>query len=238
MHSIHHSRTMAGQGNDGSKSSAARWQKFAEIGILRKMPAPRDVEPTWIPADQNPFYLRIMDCRPFTQTATSATADPELARLFVISRRADGSRRRGNMPPNASTAPCNLTYKLNVELHEEAVFRTREMEEKWDIDYFDEKLYFSRSWTGDLVFVATVAREAGVFTISAVNSEMKRQDESLMVIRDVDFLVKTYVFGREVPHSIPRELPSLERAILTYSFSVFGRAASFASYEDTILVAL
>src|SRR5262249_28940636 len=109
------------------------------------MPPPRDVEPTWIPADQNPFHLRIMDCRPFTRTATSATAEPELARRFAISRHADGSRRRGNMPANASAVRCNLTYKLDAELPEGPVFRARSMEEKWDIDFFDEKLYFSRS---------------------------------------------------------------------------------------------
>ena len=107
------------------------------------------------------------------------------------------------------------------------------MEEKRDIDYFDEKLYFSRSWTDDLMLVAHVDRKADALTISAVDTVVTHANQSLMAVRDVDFLVKTHLFGREVPHSLPPDLPSFEKTILTYSFSVFGRAAAFASYDDT-----
>jgi hypothetical protein len=131
----------------------------------------------------------------------------------------------------------SLIYKIDVELQEGAIFRAEEMEDKWDIDFFDGKLYFSQSWVGDLVFVADIGTDAGVLTISSVIADTAA-NHSGMAIRDVDFLVKTYIFDREVPHSLPSDLPSLESEIVEYSFYVFGRAASFASYEDTTSVAI
>jgi hypothetical protein len=34
-----------------------------------------------------------------------------------------------------------------------------------------------------------------------------------MLIRDIDFLVKTYILGREVPHSLPPDFMSSEKRI-------------------------
>lgn len=107
------------------------------------------------------------------------------------------------------------------------------MEDKWDIDFFDHRLYFSRSWTGDLAIVAEVIQSTGALRISALHSAVTNPGRGDMVIRDVDFLVKAYLFGRETPHSLPAGVPSSEKAIVTYSFSLFGRAAAFATYDDT-----
>jgi hypothetical protein len=107
------------------------------------------------------------------------------------------------------------------------------MEDKWDIDFFDRRLYFSRSWTGDLVIVAEASQSPGVLAISLLYSAVTNPGRGDVVIRDVDFLVKAYLFGYEAPHSLPADLPTSEKTIVTYSFSVFGRAAAFATYDDT-----
>lgn len=108
------------------------------------------------------------------------------------------------------------------------------MEEKWDLDLYDGKLYFSRSWTGDLDLVAEAVNENSDLKIALVHGRIRRDDQAIMAVRDVDFLVKTYVLGRELPHSIPLDIPASEEQILTYSFSRFGRDASFATYDDTV----
>jgi hypothetical protein len=106
------------------------------------------------------------------------------------------------------------------------------MEEKWDVYSYDSRLILCRSWTSQIEIVAETIEEAGGFTVTAVHTRVS-SDQPEIVVRDVDFLVKTYIAGHEVPHSIPAFIPSSERAILTYSFSRFGRAAAFATYEDT-----
>jgi hypothetical protein len=112
------------------------------------------------------------------------------------------------------------------------------MEGKWDLDFYDGKLYFSRSWTGDLILMAETANENSDLTIALVHCQIRRDDQAIMAVRDVDFLVKTYVFGRELPHSIPANIPPSEKQILTYSFNKFGREASFATYDDTLMLTI
>ena len=112
------------------------------------------------------------------------------------------------------------------------------MEEKWDLDYYDGRLYFSRSWTGALNLVADAVIENSDLKIAFVHALIRSDDQAIMAVRDVDFLVKTYVFGRELPHSIPWNIPASETPILTYSFSKFGRDASFATYDDTVTFAI
>jgi hypothetical protein len=112
------------------------------------------------------------------------------------------------------------------------------MEEKWDIDFFAGKLYFSRSRTGSLGLVGLADQWSAALEISGVYAAAHNREDQEMVVRDMDFLVKTYIFGREAPHYLPYKVPATEKSILAYSFSSFGRAASFATYEDTTPVAV
>lgn len=163
----------------------------------------------------------------------SPTKDLNVAKRFGELRHSDGRKHRGRKPEHPVTVPCNLTYRPLTELPEGILYRAMDMAEKWDADFFDGKIYFSRSWTGDLVLVADVTMQSRALAISAITSPSIDAEPSPMPVRDVDFLVKTYILRGEVPHCLPRELPNLESAIATYSFSIFGRAAAFASYDAT-----
>jgi hypothetical protein len=202
------------------------------------MLAPRDVEPDWIKRDQNPFHLRIYDCRPFTRTMVSMTSDPAIAARFASLRNQDGRHNRDTSPRDAVLVPCQVRYSAPVDLRDGPVFRAREMDEKWDIDFFAGKLYFSRSWTGSLELVGLADKNSATLEISAVYGAALNREAQETIVRDIDFLVKTYIFHREVPHCLPSTLPATEKSIVVYSFSKFGRAASFATYEDTMQVAV
>jgi len=202
------------------------------------MPELREIEPTWIPPEKNPFHMRIFDCRPFTRYFTALTGNPEVAKSFSLLRHSDGRERRGRMPEACVAVPCRLIYKLMKNVPDGVVFRAREMEEKWDVDLFEDKLYLSRSWTGTLIMVAHLQLSAKSLTISEVNAKVSSHGDSTMIVRDVDFLIKTLLLEREVPHSLPPGLPSTEKAIVIYSHSNFGRQAAFATYEDTTTIAV
>jgi hypothetical protein len=55
-----------------------------------------------------------------------------------------------------------------VNLGDGPVFRARVMEEKWDIDFFAGKLYFSRSWTGILGLVGLADKNTRGAALSTV----------------------------------------------------------------------
>jgi hypothetical protein len=202
------------------------------------MLTPRDAEPDWIEKDQNPFHLRICDCRPFTRTMVSTTSDPAIAARFASLRNQDGRHNHDASLPDAIWVPCHVQYSAPVNLRDGPVFRARAMEEKWDVDFYAGKLYFSRSWTGSLELVGLADKNSATLAISAVHAAAATREGRETMVRDVDFLVKTYIFDREVPHCLPSNLPATEKSIIVYSFSRFGRAASYATYEDTTRVAV
>src|SRR5262245_23890047 len=191
----------------------------------------------WLEADQNPFGLRVLDCRPLCTTMISTTKDPTIAARFTRLRDASGEEHRGRHPEDAVVARCDLSYPFNGEGKDGPLFVARQMEDKWDIYLYDGHLYFTRSWTGDLAFRATIefkGREAVITEVEA--SRAKVVDDPGLAVRMVDFLMKTHLYGKEAPHPFPQGLPDDKQTLALYSFSEYGRWAFYGSFEDTTKV--
>jgi hypothetical protein len=210
--------------------------------LLRKLERPVAHDDTfpqlaWLEPDQNPFGLRVLDCRPFSTTMISATLDPNVAARFNQLRSSSGEEHRGRHPEDALAARCDLAYPFNGESRDGPLFVARQMEDKWDIYLYDGHLYFARSWTGELVFRAAIQfkeKEAVITEIEASRPEV--MDDPDLGVRMVDFLMKTHLYRKEAPHPLPRDYPDDKRAIAVYSFSQFGRWAFYGSFEDTTKV--
>lgn len=188
----------------------------------------------WIEADESPFNVRMLDCRGFSRSMLATTRDPEIATRFLALRNSAGEQHRGKSPSDALRIDCNLRYRYQGEVRDSRLFGAEEMEDKWDIYLSDGFLYFARSWTGELVYRAGIeftGREACVSMIEA-NSGMAGAEGSYAV-RSVDFLIKSHLLGDEVPHPLPPHHPDDPQQIALFSFSQYGRRASFATFEDT-----
>ena len=48
----------------------------------------------------------------------------------------------------------------------------------------------------------------------------------------VKFLLATHALHRVLPHTIPRDTPNDPKKIALLSFSMFGKLACFATYDD------
>lgn len=202
-------------------------------------PTPGFPELQWLDADQNEFHLRVLDCRPFTHAMLSLTSDENVALRFTRLRQSSGIEHVGREPDDSVTAECRLTYPYSGEVQDGMLFIAEQMEDKWDIYLYDGHLYFARSWTGNLSFKAAVAFTDRECVVSSVQSSASEGDgTSNLSIRQVDFLIKRHLLRREVPHPIPRSIPDSPKEIALYSFSLYGRWASFASFEDTTAVRL
>ncbi len=192
----------------------------------------------WIEADDNSYGLRILDCRPVTQGLMSVTASHEEAERFMKLCRSDGSEYCGSSPANADQIDCRLVYPYGREESpaDGPVFVAKVMEDKWNVYLFEHHLYFVRSLDGRLVFRAKEEFSKSEVVVSGIEADSKDGSEADLVVAQVDYLIKSYIYNCGVPHPLPRDLPGDEEGIALYSFQMYGRRAVFATYEDPTLI--
>jgi hypothetical protein len=84
----------------------------------------------------------------------STTSDARVAESFLAQRNSLSVEDPGALPENAYETSCELVYAYRGEIADGALCKASGMEEKWDIYLHNDRLYFCRSWTGQLSFVA------------------------------------------------------------------------------------
>jgi hypothetical protein len=191
----------------------------------------------WLSATDsgNRFGIGGYDCAAFVASRVSVTSDPDIARSFVERRTSTGAEIDGLLPDDAVAMDCTLNYAMSGTLASGAVFRAEEMEDKWDVYRHGERLAFCRSWTGSLVFVAELALDRENLTIRRLWAGAEQLSTgSALALRQFDYLMRSHVLGRTAAHPLPGDLPDDPPTIGQYSFSLYGRNCSFASFEDTI----
>jgi NAD-dependent SIR2 family protein deacetylase/ADP-ribosylglycohydrolase/protein-tyrosine phosphatase/TPR repeat protein len=202
----------------------------------------------WLEPEESDFNISVLDCRPFTETRVSFAAEDQNARTFLSTRDLNGEHHRGKSPANARSFSCDLSYAINAliyssisnrsfeirDLPEGKLFSAAEMEEKWDVFYFDKYFYFVRSWTDKIAYRARAEEEGLYLNITEIEYNGETAEDKNYHLRAVDYLLKTFVIGLIVPHPIPPDVENTPESIALFSFSFAGRHAKFASYEDTI----
>jgi hypothetical protein len=204
--------------------------------LFHKPPAKRNTTSAlerlaWLESHENPFGVRVLDCRPVAETFLSATEDPALVRFFGSPESRSGEQFRGQHPPEAIRVPCSLAYPLAQALPEGPLFLAGVMEEKWNIYCFGGALYFVRSWTGQLLYVAQLAEVPGelhVVEVEAWPGNVVGSEQ--MAVHQVDYLIKSHLFNQVAPHPVP-PLPSAKDMAI-WSFSQYGRRGLFAVVEQ------
>lgn len=206
------------------------------LETLKKNTVPQSGEapPQWLSKNDpcNPFSLDGFDCHSYVRSLLSTTLNRDVALSFGSLRYSDGQSVRGSRPENAIEIPCMLSYEHGGEASEGILFKSAVMEEKWDIYLYGGCVYFCRSWTGLIAFVAEITpveKSLQVSRIWAADSY-----EQALAIQQVDFLIKSHIYKRQVPHPLPSDLQREPNAVATYSFAQYGRLCSFGSFESTL----
>ncbi len=192
----------------------------------------------WIEADESSYGLRMLDCRPFTQGLMSVTASDEEVERFKKLCQSDGSEYSGVIPANAGHIDCRLVYPYGREESpaDGPVFVAKAMEDKWNVYLFEQHLYFVRSLDGRLVFRAKGEFSESEVVVSGIEVDGADGSDADLVIAQVDYLIKSYIYNCGVPHPLPRDLPGDEEGIALYSFQMYGRRAVFATFEDPTVI--
>jgi len=207
-------------------------------------PAPAPLAPAAVPPQfpvrrlsagdpGNPFKVDGYDCLSFVRSRV-AIAEPAIAETFATLRKNTGLTYAGELPADPIEIQAALEYP-GEQVRDGMLYKAGKLEEKWDIYLYEQHLYFCRSWTGTLVYVASFQLAQGKITIGKIwVAREASAEDSVFAIQEVDYLLKSHVMQRRVPHPLPPDLHITEETIGQYSFSQYGHICCFGTYADTL----
>ena len=193
-------------------------------------------EPKWVDSRQNQFGISLLDFRSIVFQSTAWTSSKEIVETFSRMRKLDGTELVNKLPEDCIEVACNLSYAYSGAHGEGPVFKAQVMEDKWDIYVYGNRLYISRSWTGELCFAAPCEFKSTSVEIHKIFA-VKRfvSDDPQYASRVVDYLIKSHMSNMVVPHPLPANLKDMPpRELAACSFEMFGRRGLFGSFDETI----
>lgn len=177
----------------------------------------------------NPFGVRVLDCRPLGGRLVSLTKDPRSIQFFDSPEARSGEVFRDAAPHPALVVPCDLRYPLNTPLPDGPLFLARVMEEKWNVYHFGGVLYFVRSWNGQLRYTVRVSASDAELQVSEVEAlQTHLYGEEPLALRQIDYLIRCYLLGQITPHPVPPLFSLTKQTIALWTFSEYGRLGHFA----------
>ena len=204
------------------------WNWFHAIRSRSK----QKVAARWLAPSENPWGLAVLDCTQFACTMISFTDSIEIARKFDNLRSSTGEELRNEIFNPTLSIACSLAYKISKRAPDGPIFKSRVMEEKWDIYLYDDHFYFCRSWGGELFYRAAMQCEPPTLRVLGVETGQKNDEKT--ALRNVDFLVKSHVLLAKALHPLPRELGRDTQKLAVSSFSAYGRIGLYGTFEETI----
>jgi len=194
----------------------------------------------WVEADDpaNPFGVRIIDCSSTAAGLISFSKNPNAARSYGRLRSDDGRRHIGKIPPDQIIATCDLNYPIVEPTNDGPLHTSREMEDKWDVYLHEKCLYFSRSWLGELDYLAYVDFLPNRMLVHRISARAGRAfGDATMAVRQADFLIKSLLLGWRVPAPLPPDHRIDDtKFVAVYLFNTYGRHAAAGTYEDSLLI--
>ena len=193
---------------------------------------------SWLAPHENPFGVEVLYCIPYASRMISTTTDPNIARQF--GQLLTQEDLIAGTPSDIREIACDLSYTLREPLAEGPVFRSQEMEEKWDVYFYGGQLYCARSWTGDVMFRAGLEQTDGRAHVSQMEFGLAGTitsdwEDDEYVLRVFDFLIKRHVAWVMALHPLP---PSKQKEsslpLARHSFALFGDKGWCGTYADTL----
>lgn len=196
-------------------------------------------EMKWIEANDNPYKLKVFDCREYAINRISTTQNEEVAKNFSSTRQSDGKEYIGRFPNNGAKVEVDLNFYSKIlpgfenGIVDGVLFKAKTMEEKWDIYKYANFIFYVRSWTGEIVYFSNYIETDTGFKVDLIVLDDNKINETdpHFEFRVVEFLIHSHILKLTVPHPIPKTLENDPDKIAAYSFSMFGNRGYFATYD-------
>jgi hypothetical protein len=204
------------------------WKKLKNV-FGGKPPDDPPQELAWVPADESPWGVPVLDLQPVTRGLLATSKDPQMAANAVSYGGEDGSIFIAQRPPSKAVVQAELRYRIDRVLLEGVLFQPRAMEDKWAVYYRDGRLLFIRSWLRKVSVSAAVHVDDGAAVVGPITGSFVDEPAALTP-RLLDYVMRTHVLGDVVPVPLEREPEDL-RAIGLAMFSTWGRNARYATHH-------
>ena len=196
-------------------------------------------EMKWIEANDNPYKLRVFDCREYAVNSISTTQNEEIAKSFSSTRQSDGKEYIGKFPHNGAKVEVDLNFYTKIfpgfenGIADGVLFKAKSMEEKWDIYKYANFIFYVRSWTGEIIYFSNYIDTDTGFKVDLIVLDDSKIDDSnpQFEFLVVEYLIHSHILNLTVPHPIPKTLKDDPESISAYSFSMFGNRGYFATYD-------
>lgn len=185
----------------------------------------------WIEPSDNPWGIRVLDLRPFTQTMISTSQDLQMATNAISYGGEDGTLFWKQEPKNQKSIPCNFSILIDKSLQPGVLFIPETMEHKWAI-YFDGKnLIFIRSWLREVFVIAKTSQIDNELIIQNIKGEFTENESPEFTIAILRFLLISHSIGEIVPAPLPERLETQHKSIGGWAFSTYGNMAHIGVFD-------
>ena len=185
----------------------------------------------WIEPADNPWGVRVLDLRPFTQTMLSTSENPQMATNAVSYGGEDGIVFWGQAPQNIKIIPANISIRIDKSLQPGVLFIPNTMEHKWAI-YFDGKnLIFVRSWLREVYAVAKTTQKDNQLIIDTIQGEFTDDESPQLTKAILKFLLISHSIGEVVPAPLPKALEQDNKSVAHWAFSAFGNMVHIGTFD-------
>jgi hypothetical protein len=192
--------------------------------------------PVWLDAASSPFGIPVLDVRSITWTSTSMTGNAAIVERFRATRSASGPEYDGQHPEPTVAVPCNLMYPAPGALTNGRAFVASVMEDKWDVFLTRDVIRVLRSWTGEVIFVASVTpfgHGGPLIKVDRLEYSAEAEMGPAEAVMDFDFVMKAYVYRDVVPYRCPDALADKSpQELAVAAFSRHGRRAAYLTFVD------
>ncbi|MBD3298462.1 MAG: hypothetical protein GF341_07405 [candidate division Zixibacteria bacterium] len=188
----------------------------------------------WLAGEDSPTGSRVLDCRAYALGFQFVTADKETAATFAELCHSDGTELEGRSPENAWLIDVDWEFD-----HEEidlltGGMRAQSTEDLWMADVRGSRLFFRRSWTGQLVFMTNFRHiptaGAKITRIWVTGDDPFGSQSPEYVAAYVRHLIDTHLLGVLTPFPIPPGFPRDDKKIAAFVFHSVGRRGWLAEY--------
>ena len=214
-------------------------------GETSGLAAPADADPKgeneanipdvhWLLGEDSPTGRKVLDCRPYALGMHMMTSDKAVAEKFLCLMQSDGDELDGKSPEKAWLVAVDWEFDYEQAAAMAEGMRAQSMEDLWMVDCRKERLYFRRSWTGQLMFMTNLRV---VPTMGAVVTRIWVTGEGQIATQSPDYvaayvrhLIDTHLLGVLTPFPIPPDFPGNEKEIASFVFHSVGRRGWLAEY--------